>query len=216
LMDYDAITDIFTNDFIEDGDDYITADIARFGKDKSTIFRWRGFGCVEIHTLEKKKITETAAFIKSLAGKHRIPMSKIMVDEDGVGGGVVDILGCKGFVNNSSALPNPDAPYENYDKSHNPPKENYRNLRSQCYYRLSDRVNNRGIYIRCESEDVKEMIIEELEQVKKKDADNDETKLQVVSREEMVQALGRSPDYASGIMIREGLELVTEEVFFAI
>ena len=31
-------------------------------------------------------------------------MSNIVVDEDGVGGGVVDILKCNGFVNNSRPM----------------------------------------------------------------------------------------------------------------
>jgi phage terminase large subunit len=216
LMDYDAITDIFTNEFVEDGEYYITADIARFGKDKSITGLWRGWRLIAIYVLEKKKTTEVAAFIKALAGKHRIPMSRVICDEDGVGGGVVDMLDCKGFVNGSSALPSPDASEETLDDKNKPPKENYINLRSQCYYRLSDRVNGRGVYIFCEDMEQKDAIIEELEQVKKKNADSDEKKLQVVSREDMVAALGRSPDYASMIMMREWFELQPEPVFWAL
>ena len=196
-MDYDAITDIFTNDFVEDGEGYITADIARFGKDKTTIGRWRGNRCVEISELQKKKVTEVAAFIKQLATRNKIPMSKIIVDEDGVGGGVVDILGCNGFVNNSKPLENPITQE----------RENYSNLRSQCYYRLADRVNARGVFILCHDEDRREAIIEELEQIKKKNPDSDELKLQVISREEIVSMIGRSPDYASFIMMREWFDL---------
>jgi phage terminase large subunit len=207
LMDYDSITDVFSNTFVPEGDDYITADVARFGKDKSTVFRWKGFRCVEQHTLEKSKVTETAIFIRTLASKNNIPMSRVIVDEDGVGGGVVDILGCKGFVNGSAALQNYEASPETFTKQHEPPKENYRNLRSQCYYRLADRVNKHEMYVQTEDEELKEKIIEELEQIKKKDPDNDETKLQVISREEIVQLLGRSPDYASALMMREYFEL---------
>lgn len=207
LMSYDAIVDIFSNDFVEEGEGYITADIARFGKDKSTIGRWKGFRCVEIIVLVKKKTTEVAAAIKALAGKHKIPMSKVIVDEDGVGGGVVDILECKGFVNNSAALPSPTASYETFTKQHEPPKENYKNLRSQCYYRMADRVNDRGVYVFTEDEEQKDHITEELEQIKKKNPDDDEKKLQVVSREEIVAMLGRSPDYASFLMMREWFEL---------
>jgi phage terminase large subunit len=217
LMDYDAITDIFTNEFVEDGEGYITADIARFGKDKSIIGRWRGFRLIEIFVLEKKRVTEVAAFIKAVAGKHRIGMSNVIADEDGVGGGVVDILECKGFVNGSSPLVNPEASYETYNsKTHEPPKENYKNLRSQCYYRFSDRTNKRGVYVLCEDEDRKEAIVEELEQIKKKNPDSDETKLQVVSREDIIAMLGRSPDYASMLMMREWFELNPEKTFWAL
>jgi phage terminase large subunit len=214
LMGYDAILDIFSNDFVEEGEGYITADVARFGKDKTTIGRWSGFRCIQIIVLEKKKVTEVAAEIKTLAGRYKIPMSHVIVDEDGVGGGVVDILNCKGFVNNSSALPNPEASVETY-KKHQPPQENYKNLRSQCYYRLADRVNNRGVFVDCENEERKEEIIEELEQIKKKNPDSDEQKLQVVSREEIVAMLGRSPDYASFIMMRERLELAPEPAIWS-
>jgi phage terminase large subunit len=215
LMDYDAITDVFSNTFVATGEKYITADIARFGKDKTTIGVWDGWRCFEIHTLEKKKVTEVAEYIRTLALKHQIPMSRVICDEDGVGGGVVDILNCKGFVNNSSALVNLEASVETY-KNHEPPKENYRNLRSQCYFHLADQVNNRLVYIQTEDEDLKEKIIEELEQVKRKDPENDETKLQVVSREEMFQMLGRSPDYASFIMMRKYFDLSTDPEFYMI
>jgi phage terminase large subunit len=215
LMDYDAITDVFSNEFVARGEKYITADIARFGKDKTTIGVWDGWRCFEIHTLEKKKVTEVAEFIRQLALKHNIPMSHVICDEDGVGGGVVDILSCKGFVNNSSALVNREASVETY-KNHEPPKENYRNLRSQCYFHLADQVNTRLVYIQTEDEDLKEKIIEELEQVKRRDPEDDEKKLQVVSREEMYQMLGRSPDYASFIMMRKYFDLNTDPEFYMI
>jgi phage terminase large subunit len=160
-------------------------------------------------------VTEVAAFIKELAAKHNVPMSRVICDEDGVGGGVVDILSCKGFVNGSAALVNQEASYETY-KNHEPPKENYRNLRSQCYFHLADQVNSRLAYIQCEDEDLKEKIIEDLEQVKRKDPENDETKLQVVSREDMYQMLGRSPDYASFIMMRKYFDLAVEPQFYMV
>lgn len=196
LMSYDSITDIFTNSFVLEGDKYITADVARFGKDKSVIFVWSGWRVIEIYTLEHKMTTEVAAFIEELRIKHLIPISRIIADEDGVGGGVVDILGCNGFVNNSAALPNPQ------DQS----KENYKNLKSQCYYNLADRVNNKGVYVQCEDEDLKEKLIEELEQVKKKDPDSDK-KLEVVSKEQVKELIGRSPDYSDTLMMREWFEL---------
>ena len=44
--------------------------------------------------------------IKDLAAQERIPYSHIIIDEDGVGGGVVDHLqGVKGFTANSVAIP---------------------------------------------------------------------------------------------------------------
>ena len=196
LMLYDAITDIFNNAFVPEGEGFITADIARFGKDRSVIFLWRGWRVVEIHTLFHKKTTETAAYINELRIKHEIPISKIIVDEDGVGGGVVDILGCNGFVNNSSPLPNPQ------DQS----KENYRNLKAQCAYMLAELVGDRKIYTICEDSEMKEQIIEELEQIKKKEPDSDK-KLDIVAKEVVKSLIGRSPDYGDNYIMRMWFEV---------
>lgn len=202
LMDYDSIVDLFTNEHVESGEKYITADVARFGGDKTVIilwFRWRAF---KIHVLEKKKTTEVAAFIKELSIAYGIPMSRIVVDEDGVGGGVVDALGCKGFVNGGAPFIEP----ETKEKNSQAEKPNYLNLRSQCYFRFSDKVNRKKAYIVSDDYDQREIIIEELEQIKKKEADNDK-KLQVVQKSDIKDAIGRSPDFADALMMREYFEL---------
>ena len=64
---------------------------------------------------------------------------------------MVDFLKCKGFVNNSKALDNPITKEP----------ENYQNLKSQCYYKLADRINASGIYIDCNEPRVKAEIIQE-------------------------------------------------------
>lgn len=196
LMDYDRICDLFSNSFVEPGRKCITADVARFGRDKSVIVVWSGFRVDKIFTLEHKKVTEVAEFINQQRQLFEIALSDIVVDDDGVGGGVVDILGCKGFVNNGSPLPNP--------KQLN--KENYSNLKSQCCYMLAEDVNEKKIFINCKDMELVEKITEELEQIKKKDQDS-EKKLQVVSKDEIKEAIGRSPDYADAIMMREYFEL---------
>jgi phage terminase large subunit len=202
LMDYDSIMDIFNNDFVLKGYKYITGDVARFGNDKSVIMLWEGWRVLQIHVLVHKKTTEVAAFIKQLAHQHKVPMSQVVVDDDGVGGGVVDILGCKGFVNGSSPMSEPDTPRDRGKKI----VPNYLNLRSQCYYRLAMRVNEKGLYLAVDEYELKETISEELEQVKKKEVDNDK-KLQVVQKKDMKEMLGRSPDFADTIMMREYFEL---------
>jgi phage terminase large subunit len=199
LMDYDSITDLFSNSFVVEGEWYITADIARFGKDKTVIMVWCGFRVMEIHTLEHKKTTEVSAYITSLRLKKGIALSHVIVDEDGVGGGVVDQLGCMGFVNNSSPLPNP----------HDQRKENYKNLKAQCSYMLADAIKDKKVFISCEDEALKELIIEEVEQIKNKNPDSDK-KLEVLSKEEIKELIGRSPDYADTLMMREWFELAPQ------
>jgi phage terminase large subunit len=170
LIDFDKIQNIFTNDFVDSGDMYISADIARYGSDKMVILVWSGFRVIEIFTLDKSSITETAEAIKSLMNKHRVPLSNVIADEDGVGGGVVDIVRCKGFVNNSKAL-----------KEENNNVE-YQNLKTQCYYKLAELIQSNKLFIDCNNADVQDIITKELEQVKRDKIDQD-GKLRILPKE---------------------------------
>jgi len=49
------------------------------------------------------------------------------------------------------------------------------------------------------------MLIEELEQIKSKDIDKD-TKLKIVSKDEIKEVLGRSPDFSDTLMMRSYFE----------
>lgn len=189
LMTFNKIQDIFTNSFAQRGEKYISADIARFGSDNTVIGVWDGFVLEKIITIDKNKVTEAATKILQLSKEYQVPSSNIIVDEDGVGGGVVDILSCHGFVNNSSPLKNPESREE----------ENFNNLKSQCYFKLSDMVNSNQIWIR--EDTYKHLIIEELEQVKQKDMDKDGKKM-VIPKDKVKELLGRSPDYSDMIMMR--------------
>jgi len=190
LIDYDKILDCYTNDFIEGGEKYITGDIARFGKDKSVLGVWNGWRLEQILSYPKNKVTEIADEIKRLSINHSIPMSNIIVDEDGVGGGVVDILSCKGFVNNSQPLEDPSQKI----------KENYNNLKSQCYFGIAKKINASQVYI-CDSQ-YSDLITQELEQVKRYKADSD-GKLMVMPKDQVKELIGRSPDYSDMIAMRK-------------
>lgn len=193
LISYEKIIDIFTNTQIknETSQNYITADIARMGSDKAIIMVWKGFEVIEIIEYEVSKTTEIQTTITALKNKHNVPNSNIIADEDGVGGGVVDNLYIKGFVNNSKALRD----------------ENYANLKSQCYYKYADRVNGGGVYISYElSQLQKDNIINEHGQIKSFETDKD-GKLRVMPKEQVKQNIGHSPDYTDCLMFREWFEL---------
>jgi hypothetical protein len=196
MMDYDAITDIWSNTVDYSEHKFLTADIARFGQDKTVIYCWKGFEAYKTITLNKSSIDNTAIRIRDLLRSEKIPYSCAIADEDGVGGGVVDILKIKGFVNNSSPLDNPKT-FQ---------KENYQNLKTQCYYMLADKVNKREIAVRCDDAAERERTEEELEQIKTKDADKDGV-LKIVPKEEVKELIGRSPDNSDGIMMRMWFEL---------
>jgi len=188
LIEYDKIVDLFTNEHIPSGKGYISADIARFGKDKTIIMVWSGFRVTEIHKLANKATNEVAAYIKHLAKNHSIPYSQIICDEDGVGGGVVD-YGFKGFVNNSKALTG-----------------NYINLKSECYYKLAELMNQAGVWVMSEDVTIRKELTEELEWVQRHNADKD-GKLAVLPKDKVKEHLGRSPDISDALMMRMWFEL---------
>tara|TARA_A100001015_G_C14770009_1_gene624838 strand:- start:1 stop:729 length:729 start_codon:yes stop_codon:yes gene_type:complete len=197
LINYDAIINTFSNDNIKPGLPYITADIARYGKDKTVIVYWTGLRAEEFITMNTNSVTEAANKIMELQRRYSVPLNHICVDEDGIGGGVKDILRCKGFVNNSKAIKG----------------ENYVNLKTQCYYTLADYINKLKIYVKAERITLKNAITEELEQVRRKNYDKD-TKLQLIGKDDVKTALGRSPDYADAIMMRMIYELRATGVYY--
>lgn len=195
LMSIDAINNLWSNTFVVPGERYITADIARFGKDKTVIMVWEGLRLLKVSVLIKRSITVTADEISSLRNEYEIPLSNVICDEDGVGGGVVDILGSKGFVNNSSPL---------YS-------ENFDNLKAQCSYKLAEIVNSSQMYLGAITDsEITAELIEELEQIKQKDMDKDGKK-KIIPKDAVKALLGRSPDYADAVMMRMYFELKQEK-----
>jgi hypothetical protein len=193
LIPYENILNTFTNDFVDSGTKYIVADIARFGGDKTVIGVWSGLRLFKIVTIDKSGLDEVKEELERLRTQYQIPLSNIIVDEDGVGGGVVDFMKCKGFVNGSRALKIGTV------------EQNYRNLKTQCYYGISDLINNNLIYFGIDGV-AKEKLIEELQYVKQKNMDKD-GKLEIMSKEDVKEQLGRSPDYSDMVMMRYWFEI---------
>lgn len=194
LMKFDNINDLFTNT-VDNGDSFITCDVARFGQDKAVIMVWNGLRVVKIITIDKCGIDELATKLRTISSEEKIPYSRIIIDEDGVGGGLVDNMrGVKGFVGNSS-------PLEETGK-----KVNFKNLRSQCYYKLANYVLLHKMAISTGDVIIKNLIIEELEQIKGEAIDSDQ-KLRVIPKDKIKEVLGRSPDYADTLMMRMYFEL---------
>jgi len=203
LTTYDAVTDLFTNVLPESTEYYASADVARFGSDQTVIGAWKGFNLVEIVNKSHRGIDQTSNDLKELMSRRSIPYSQTIVDEDGVGGGVVDITtGVKGFVGNSTALKTKE------EVKNGKPKQNYANLRSQCGFMLANEINNHRIAISAPiDETVKEMIIEDLLHLLKRKETNTEAPLSLIPKEEIKENLGRSPDYGDMMSMRMYFEL---------
>ena len=204
LMDFDALTDIFTNRLKDEdpGKDafnrplmdtrpaYIVCDVARFGDDRTVITVWKSFTCIKVLVYKKTSTVTVANLIKQEALKYSVPASHIIVDEDGVGGGVKDSLyGIKGFIANARPVR----------------KENYANFKAQCAYALAKKVNARELAIRMENISMRAALIEELEQIKAKDVDKD-AKLAIIPKDEVKHNIGRSPDIADTLIMRMAFE----------
>lgn len=204
LMDYEAITDMFTNAVEQSEEKYATLDVARYGNDKTVAVIWRGWEAYKIRSREKQGIDQTAEWFKELLRDEGVPYSHAIADEDGIGGGVVDILrGIKGFTANST-------PVEE-NKTEDRVKRSieavdtrraFANLKTQCAYEFAERVNTRKVAVRAHKTQTIEMITEDLEQVKEANVDDDNKKRSLVSKDKVKEVLGRSPDYGDALIMR--------------
>lgn len=205
MINWDSILDL-TSNAVDDGKKYITVDVARFGRDRSIIFVWNGLKVIDYYKIAKNTTKELREKVEEVRLKHKVQLSCVIYDEDGVGGGCVDEhKGVKGFVGNSSPI------LSKRDKlKQTPNTKNYSNLRSQCYDLLAEYINTGKIGISANlfnSDDLNELN-EELEQIKRKDVDKD-GKFSVIGKDVIKEKLGRSPDWADTLMMRMRFELDT-------
>lgn len=200
LCSYDNIAAIFENNHIAKGTEkYITADIARLGSDKAIIAVWQGWNVIEFVTFEVSKTTEIQSAIVALRTKHQIPKHHCVADEDGVGGGVVDNCGIRGFINNSTPLK------ETTGNSRNAPQ--YKNLKTQCGYYLAKQINTHQLNIEAEiSDSERQEIIEEIEQLRSYKVDDD-GKLKLKPKKDIIEDLGRSPDWLDTLHMKAFFDL---------
>lgn len=204
LMDYDAITDIFSNIVETSNDKYLIVDAARFGGDRIVFTFWQGLKNYKTVVKTMQGTDKTEEDIRNFSIQEQIPYSHILVDEDGIGGGIVDHLkGIKGFVANHRAFENPITKES----------ENFENLKAQCAYKLADLVNTRKIAVQNDNMTEREDLTEELEQIKSKDADKD-GKRKIIPKDEVKKNIGRSPDHGDCFIMRMFFEVQKAKSIF--
>lgn len=201
LIDKEALADIFTNTHVEKGRKCITSDIARLGGDRIVIIEWEGMRG-KVTAFNKQKLTVSTAAIEAARIRNSCGKSDVLVDADGMGSGVEDFGGFKGFVNGSSPMIDPKKPLGPDGK---PVKENFDNLKSQCAFRIAEIINDKKLYLECEDW-MTDLIMQELAQLKKKNADSD-GKNAIIPKDKMKEKLGRSPDFLDAILMRSWFEL---------
>ena len=186
LFDYDAMLQMF-NTTEPTGEGYITCDPAAMGNDRTIIMIWKGMHCTKVIEHVHKYPHEVANILRELASSHSIKLNNVLVDSDGLGIGVKGILGCREFLNGSSAID----------------KEHFFNLKSECYFKLSEAIGMNRIHFSDHSQ--RDNIVKELDLVR--DASKEDKKKQVSSKDQIKARLGRSPDYADALMMRMYFEL---------
>jgi len=209
LYDYEDILNIFDERKLsEPWNKYITCDVARHWRDKAIILVWDNWTVISIYIYFKSETTTLEEKIEQLMVRHWVIKKRVVVDEDGIGGGVVDHLWCLGFINNSSAIQPKDA------NTKLGKKNNYQNLKTQAYFKIADfidkiKVNLDDIHVyggEMTAEDVKTFIMQELDVITEADIDKDWPK-RIIAKKDVKEKLGRSPDFGDNFAFRMIWEL---------
>jgi hypothetical protein len=188
---------------------FLTIDVARFGQDATAIGLWQGLDLVKVRMFQKQDLMTSATILKQLMKEYKVGPGAVLIDADGVGGGLVDqVLGAKGFM-----------------AQHQPIKQKgktpaYATLKAQCYYQLAQVFADRVITINpalqqqlFDGKPIIERLFEELLAVRRA-RQQDEGKLGINKKSEMKALLGRSPDLADMLMMRMLFELQPSRLVF--
>lgn len=200
LLSDGEINAIFTNEGLA-GRKYMTIDPAFQGKDEAVIYIWSGYIVTHAYAIAKtdhKTMESTVDFYLRLHGVER----RFTVS-DGTGEGAylpAFLKGIRGFIGASSPIHNEDAKHKEMEKPF------FNNLRSQCIWEFAQRIKEGKVAFKVDNEKMRNKLIEELEQWKTKFIDNDK-KVQIISKDEMREIIGRSTDYSDALYEREFFEL---------
>jgi hypothetical protein len=191
LFKFDDITDTLFRNIPNNNDKkYMTVDVARFGDDRSVVMVFLGLVVVECKIYRKLSTTDLSTEIRDIMRSYNIPPSQVIIDSDGVGGGVADQIRGVNFVNNARPLH----------------EENFSNLKSQCYVKLSQVIKEGSLSINLLDSELFDELTQELLSIKFKDLDKD-NKVSIISKDEMKRILGKSPDLSDALMMRMYWEL---------
>lgn len=199
LSDRD-ISDIFTNEGVP-GAKYMTVDPAFQGKDEAVIYIWSGYIVEYAYAIPK---TDHATFLTTVdfyLRLHSVERRRAVSDATGEGAYIPNLIkGVRGFIGASSPIKNEDAHVEEIKKPF------FNNLRTQCIWEFAQKIKDGQVAFKPNNEKMRAKLIEELEQWKVKSIDNDQ-KIQIISKEEIREIIGRSTDYSDALYERSFFDL---------
>lgn len=191
------IADIFTNVPEFSNQLFMIVDVARLGKNETVLSIFRGWDCFKVIRKAGLRIPKSAELIRTSAQAYGVPASHILIDEDGVGGGVLDLVeGAIGFHGGA-------APFGKVGEKKT--RENYENLKSQCAYHLAKIATDKLLCVSETDLETRELISQDLAQIKRRDPEGD--KLRIVRKEDVIDSLGRSPDCGDTLLMRSYFDL---------
>lgn len=197
LFHYDALVDVFSNTITKKNEKYLIVDVADDGSDKWKFSFWEDLEEYRRETFERLNTEGGIDKIREYASQERIPFSHILVDAIGVGAAVASsslLDGIIGYKSSYSPIKTDidivKLPNVHYTKNA-PLTSEYKNLRSQCVFILSQYINNHLIASKITGQN-KEAIIEELAVYQ--DASIGDGKRMATQKEDVKEIIGRSPD----------------------
>lgn len=198
LIDYASILDFFTNKHVPaQGHKYMTADIAMQGSDRFVICIWHGWVIIKIVIIDKSSGVDVLQTLERLSTQNGVARSNIAFDNDGIGSYLSSFLqGAYPFVNGGRPV------YQN--RRH---QDQYQHLKAQCYYHFAAKVMSKEAYFAADLElPVREQLETEMAWIKNSSIGTDK-KLSVLKKEEIKEAIGRSPDLTDALMMRSVFDL---------
>jgi len=182
LFEYDKLQQSFYNEFFENTDNkiYLTVDVGDLGADKTVIVLWKGWNAIKVLKLSKQGTVEIVAEINKMRLDYKVPITNIIIDSVGVGAGVNSLL--KGSVR--------------YLGSQKPTETGFRNIKTQLFYKFSEKVNNLEVNFNFDYDDslIQECLLH------KKEFTN--LIAGITSKDKIKAQLGRSPDMIDSLYLR--------------
>lgn len=212
IFNYNKINDI-TSNFPQETMDCITCDAARFWRNLAVIMTWTINHIKRVDIFKKSTTSQQVEEIEKRREEYKIWKSSVLIDQDWVWWWIVDEWNYNWFSGGIPAMADPK----------NKQKENYKNLKTQCYYRLAkyintnsfkidknfyvDWVENDKININWKIYDILKLIKEDLRSVKREKI-NEDWKLSIISKDKQKILLKwRSPDFGDSMCMRIRFDL---------
>ena len=204
LISFNDMNAMFNNSYQIGSARCVTCDPAYDGGDKCVLWYWEGFHAkdLQVITLDPQR---TEDYIREFLKLHNVLEDNFCYDLPGVGQVLRKMKNARPF--SPKAMPTDGS------------RSKFENLKSECAYKFVERIKNRGYSIEPSILDMKfsgkgyknltvrEILLKERKAIARCDKDLDKN-WKLISKPEMKQIVGHSPDFVESLIIREYFEMV--------